>query len=172
VAATEVLEWLKKNLLTVYFRDSELYVGLQQAQVPATVAYRLNWNTVGDEGLSFGPFQKNIVHVQVEQRQADGSRQRSNALQRAGTVVKRTYLRYTQAEQDAVAAALTAQAEQKGFEGTLKTFLEPPVTPGMSAVITDGRYPERSGRYYVEAVEGSFDKNGGRQVLKLGRRLA
>lgn len=171
VAGTEVLEWLKKNMLTVYFIGSELYAGLQQAQVPAVVPYRLNWNTIGDDGLSFGLAEKNIVNVVVEQRKADGSRQKSRGALRPGEKLRRTSLRYTQAEQDAVAAALTAREEQKGFEGSLTTFLEPAALAGMTAALTDGRYPERSGRYYVEAVEGSFGSGGGRQTLKLGRRL-
>lgn len=171
VPGIEVLEYLKRNLLTVYFNGNELYAGLRELQVPASNTYRLNWNTVGDDGLSFGPVQKNIVNVQVEQRKPNGSRQRSSS-KKTGVKVKRVSLQYTQAEQDAIAAALTAKEEQKGFEGTLTTFLEPAATKGMSAKIIDGRYTERSGRYFIEAVAGSLDRSGGRQKLKLGRRLA
>lgn len=172
VAGTEVLEWLKKNAQRVYWVDGRLYAGLEQLPRPELIRYRLNWNTIGDEGLSFGPLAKNEVNISFEKRNPDGSRKTANTNPGAvGNKVVKLSLDYTQADLEKLAATSKLLEEQKGFEGTLTTFLVPWCPLAATARITDGRYPERSGSYFVQQVSGSISTIGGRQVIKLGRRL-
>lgn len=172
VAGTEVLEYLKKNLMSVYFIGAELYAGIQQLPVTKSVKYRLNWNTVGDSGLSFGEMPKAIVNFQVEKKNADGSRNKSKGSPIApGVKVKRVTIDYSQSDLDALEKKETEKEQQKGFEGSITAFLLPVAAPGMAVQITDARYPERSGKYFVEEVSGSLSASGGRLSIKLGNRL-
>lgn len=173
----QVLEFVKKNGLAVFFKGSELYAGIEQhpqlakgSEPPTAIPYRLNWNTIGDDGLSFGPYTGTVVNIRAEKKNTDGSKKRGG-LVAPGVKVKTVTLDYTQEQLDKVSAEETAKLQQKGFEGTLTTFLQPIAQKGMAADITDARYPERSGKYFIEQVSGSFSTSGGRLTLKLGRRL-
>lgn len=172
VAGTEVLEYLKKNLMSVYFIGSKLYAGIMQLPLTGIVNYRLNWNTIGDSGLSFGERQKVIVNMQVEKKSPDGSRKKSKAKALApGVKVKKVTIDYTQDQLDALEKKETEKEAQKGFEGSITAFLQPVAMPGMAVHITDARYPERSGKYFIEEVSGSLSQSGGRLQVKLGNRL-
>jgi len=171
VAGTEVLEYLKKNMLTVTFYGDTLYAGIEQLPVTSENRYRLNWNTVGDDGLSFGPYQGTVVNIKLEKKKADGSRKRAAGPLKPGEKLKRVTADYTEAELKKLQDEQTQKEQLKGFEGSLTTFLIPTAEPGMTANITDGRYAERSGKYFIEEVSGSLGRSGGRQTLKLGRRL-
>jgi hypothetical protein len=77
-----------------------------------------------------------------------------------------------------VKAELTRQAEEKlkvmkysGFEGDITTFGIPYVEPGMIAKIIDKRYDNlREGKYFIDSVNTTFDMNGFRRNVKIGRR--
>lgn len=58
-----------------------------------------------------------------------------------------------------------------GYTGKITGFLTPVVEPAMSTEIIDNAYKERNGKYFIEAVEGSFDKGGGRQHITIGLNL-
>ncbi len=62
---------------------------------------------------------------------------------------------------------LQSDENYKGYTGTVTCFLEPQFEHGMTAEITDERFPARSGKYYVDTVQGSFGQNGGRQQITL-----
>ena len=40
----------------------------------------------------------------------------------------------------------------RGYEGSLTAFLIPFAEPAMAVEIEDTKYPERSGKYFIEAV--------------------
>lgn len=60
----------------------------------------------------------------------------------------------------------------EGYDGSLTTWLQPYVEPDMAVTIHDPIHPERDGKYYVVAVQTTFDKNGGKRKITLGRRVA
>lgn len=50
----------------------------------------------------------------------------------------------------------------------LTTFLQPFAEPCMTAVLTDAVYPERNGKFFIEAVQVLFGMNGARRIISLG----
>lgn len=69
--------------------------------------------------------------------------------------------------------ATLAQAEllrhsYDGYEGIVETFLVPYAQPAMYASIVDKQYSERDGEYYIESVDTTFGRSGGRRKLTLG----
>jgi hypothetical protein len=170
----EVLEYLKtKCLLTVYFNFDVLYVGLKMTEVKKHVPFQLGWNTIKDNELKFEPnkpFAK--VNIKIEKREKGGHKKRGMTNVKDGSI-KTLKIRHITDE-----ASLKAIADQKksemlnrGYEGKITSFLFPYVEPGMAAKITDSKYPERTGLYFIESVEGEFGPQGGRQKTGIGVTL-
>jgi hypothetical protein len=89
----------------------------------------------------------------------------------SNTKVERIRALFPQWFLDQMAADKKKTLINTGYEGVITAFLIPYVEPGMAAVITDQRYPERNGKYFIEAVEGEFSTSGGRQKIKIGSFL-
>lgn len=173
VTGIQVLEWLKsKCLLTVYFTYNTLYVGALQLAPAATVKYRLGWNVIKDSELRFND-QKEFadVRIQVGGRKKNGTKEKAFDGKRDGQV-KRLRSAITDAETlKKIAEEKRNQLVNRGYEGSITTFLVPFAAPGMAAQIDDERYPERKGTYFITAVEGEFSTSGGRQKVKIGNSL-
>lgn len=60
----------------------------------------------------------------------------------------------------------------EGFRGSFKTFMEKIVRHGDVVQIVDSFNPDRTGSYFVEAVEYEFGVNGYFQYITLGKRAA
>lgn len=58
-----------------------------------------------------------------------------------------------------------------GYSGSFSSYGRPSVKPGMKADITSNRYPDRSGLFYIEAVNKDFVAPKYRQVIKLGGKV-
>ena len=58
-----------------------------------------------------------------------------------------------------------------GFEGSVKSFLIPFSTNGMTAVIKDKEHPNREGRYFIKKVVTSFGNNGARREISISNKL-
>lgn len=169
----QVLEWLKeKCLLTVYFVHEELYVGMQQLVPTGSVKFKLGWNVVKDNELKFND-QKEFadVRIQVGTRRKDGQKEKQFVGKKDGQVKKYRSILNDPKVLAAIADEKRSQLVNRGYEGSITAFLKPFVVPGMSVTINDDRYPERTGRYFVQGVDGELSSSGGRQKVKLGNTL-
>lgn len=174
VKGTDVLEYLKdKCLLTVNFVNDILHCGLKEAQVAKTVKLRLGWNVIKDNNLKFETGKElATVVMQIQKRNNDGTIMKVKHGPKDGAI------KILKVANISDAATLKSIAEGKrkklvfrGYEGMITLFAKPYLEPGMAVDIYDRRYPQRSGKYFVEAVEGSFDTGGGRQKVKIGASL-
>ena len=59
-----------------------------------------------------------------------------------------------------------------GYEGNITTWLIPYCKPGDTAELRDEDYPEKDGRYFVQAVTTEFSRDGGKRTVELGFRLS
>jgi hypothetical protein len=171
---TDVLEYLKdKCLLTVNFDLDVLYAGLEQLQVKSAIDFRLNWNVIKDSGLKFETNKElATVNIQIENRDKTGVKKKGNSQVKDGAVKKIGVRHITdEAALSKIAEEARKKATQAGYQGAITAFLQPYAEPGMSAKISDTRYPERTGTYFIESVEGEFGPGGGRQKIKIGRSL-
>lgn len=166
----KVLEWLTKELLlSVYFDFDTLYVGTSKYGVKKpTVKLQIGWNTVND-----GDLKKDIsgseIQINVVEKNSEGSVKRTKSdLQKYGTT-KDVKIR---AGMPAAIVKEITNVLQKienfgGYKGDIDCFLEPHIEKSYVAEIIDKNYQDRNGRYFVEEIEGSFSKSGGRQKIKL-----
>jgi hypothetical protein len=173
VTGIQVLEWLKeKCLLTVYFNFNELYCGMEQLDPKASASFRLGWNVVKDNELKFND-QKEFadVRIQVGARKKNGQRENAFSGKKDGQVKKLRSAIKDKATLDRIAEQKRNELVNRGYEGSITAFLNPFVEPGMAIDITDAKYPERTGKYFVSGVDGDFSRSGGRQKIKIGNTL-
>ena len=175
VKGTDVLDYLKdKCLLTIYFNYNVLYCGLRMTEPKATVKFRLGWNVIKADDLKFNAGRElATVNIQVEKRKADGTKVKAKHGGVKDGSVKILKVRHIN---DQALLKKIAEEERKkmlyrGYEGVMTLFAVPYIEPGMAASIYDSRYPERTGKYFIEAVDGQFGPSGGRQKCKIGATL-
>lgn len=175
VSGVQVLEYLKeKCLLTVFFDFDVLYCGLEMTDYKKVIPYRLGWNVVKDNDLKFEADRELAqVNIQVEKRDKDGSKKKGKTdLKDGSTKVLKLRHIYDEASLKKIAEEKRQELLYKGYTGAITTFLTPYAEPSMAAKISDSRYPEREGLYFIDSVEGTFDQNGGRQKIGIGRLIA
>ncbi len=174
VKGTDVLDYLKdKCLLTIYFNNEVLYCGLKMTEVKKTVKLRLGWNVIKDDDLKFDTGKElATVNIQIEKRNSDGSKVRAKHGVKDGSV---KILKVRHLIDPALLKQIAEEERKKlvyrGYEGTITLFAKPVIEPGMAVDIYDKRYPQRTGKYFVEAVDGDFGTGGGRQKVKIGASL-
>ena len=165
----KVLEWFQKECCCrVFFDFDTLYVGASQyALQKPEVRLRLGWNTVEDRELK-----KNMgedVVINIVSKDSTGRVSRLAPSGRAAADVKEVKAR-AGLPGDFLRRALDEMQQDedaRGYEGTVVLFLAPHVEKGYVVQVEDARFPERTGRYFVEEVGGSFGSDGGRQTIKL-----
>jgi len=182
-SGVQVLEWFRDKMLqTVYFNFDELYVGLRYldgfkpnfytAQAPE-VQYRLNWNVIKDNDLVFDVDREMaIVNIQLDQPLKTGGYKRVlppkpgnvKKLKLYGLPIQGKYAQQIRNDKQ-------KENNNKGYTGRITAFLEPMADLNIVAVISDPKYEQRTGRYVIEGIEGTFSHAGGRQKLDIGINL-
>jgi len=166
----QVLEWLQKEChLAVYFDFNVLYVGTQFGKKQATVKFRLGWNTVKEDDFKKRIVDKN-VRVVIKEKDAKGEvkKTKSDVQKYSDEKAIKVKAGIPAALLKQIANRLQTKSNYRGYEGNITAFLEPAVTKGMIADITDKQYGDRNGKYFIESVSGDFGTGGGRQTIQLG----
>lgn len=171
--ATKVLEWFARECACqVSMEGKWLYVGANRyAKISPERELQKHKLIVGYDVISVDlkHATSDDVHINIVTKDQGGSVKR----------VKSETTRYSNVKEVRVRAGLSADYMKKvakelqgvqssdGYKGSATLFLFPCVRKSDSIELTDKRFTERSGGYIVEAVEGSYDSNGGRQKLTL-----
>jgi hypothetical protein len=174
VKGTDVLQYLKdKCLLTSHFDFEVLYCGLKMTDIKKQVPFELDWNVIKSNELKFNDKKELAdVNIKIEKRDKTGTKKKGSTDVKDGSV-KTLQVRHIidEASLKAIADQKRSELVNQGYEGKITAFLTPYVEPSMSAKITDRTYPERSGTYFIESVEGEFSSSGGRQKIGIGVSL-
>lgn len=166
----QVLEWLQKEChLAVYFNFNELFVGTQFGKNQKKVKFRLGWNTVKEDDFKKRIVDKNVRIViqeksdkgEVKKTKSDVEKYSTDKSLKIKAGIPANLLKE-------IANRLQTKSNYNGYEGNITAFLEPAVTKGMIAEITDNEYTEREGSFFIESVSGEFGTAGGRQTIQLG----
>jgi hypothetical protein len=170
VPGLKMLEWFQKELLcAVWFDFDTLYVGASRYAVPKpTVKLRIGWNTAEDKELKRSQSDTKVIINLVEKSSAGKVKRTKSEASRYDNIkevkvragLPDSFLR-------AVAAELQKKEDYRGYQGNVTAFLQPYFGKGYVCQIIDEKFPDRQGKYFVEAVEGDFSEKGGRQKLTL-----
>jgi hypothetical protein len=182
LAALEDMQ--KRMLLTVYFADEVLYVGLQEGRTTTTgkgqvgtlaeVKYNIGYNCVTNQpDLKQRLGKDNRVRVRLKTKGKNGKHVLYEAGDTNGAITDRiipfsndhTYLQAT-------AAAYLKKLKYDGFEGAVNGFLQPYCLPGWKATLTDKKFDgARAGTYFVPGTEVTFGIRGARRKTEITYRL-
>lgn len=162
--------------LTAYIdNDGALYCGLAYTENTGTVRYSLNGsdsNVVNADELKY--HSKDDIRLKIKAIAISGDNTRTEVEVGDNDGQLKT-LHFYNIKDAATLKTLAAKELDKlkfdGYEGKITAFLIPHVVPGMKAIITDDRFPDRGGKYFVEEVSTQWGQNGGRNIVKLGIEL-
>lgn len=165
----QVLEWIQKELhLAVYFAYNCIYVGTLYGRRKEKKKLRAGWNTVSDKDFKQRRTDENVL-IQLVDKDAKGEVKKTKSDEQ----------KYSQTKEIKIRAGLTAELKKqiandlqnrenyRGYEGSVLCFLEPDIEKSDVIIFEDRRFPERSGEFFAETVEGRFDSSGGRQNVTL-----
>lgn len=169
--ALKVLEWFQKEcLMTVYFDFDTIYVGFSRFGVKKPrVKLRLGWNVIESKELKKDVADSEI-QINLIEKNNKGETKRTKSEQRKYSNIKEERIRSGLDEKTKKEIVDERQRieNHKGYRGDITCFLIPHIDKAYAVDIEDTRFPDRSGGYFVESVDGSYNANGGRQKLTLG----
>lgn len=185
----EVLKKLKKELHdTVSFRFMKNVLIAEFfpiKQERGTVEYTIGWNVINADDLKRHEAQNDDVEIHFIGEQSNGTKVISKKGKLKSSITKtvgsagikgelKTFVSHS--FQSKVALDKMANAKHSfltfdGYEGKITSFLEPYCEPGYAAIIEDKTYPERGGKYMIEAVEVRYGTAGARRKVSLGMQL-
>lgn len=160
--------------LAIFFDlEGRVYACRPERVVGEKVKYELRRNVINDDNLQYQSRQDLKIEIRAICIAKDGSkieaRKSTENGSEKGIVRTKYFYDVTDVDQLASFAARELERETSGrYAGNITTFLEPVAAPTMVAQITDPVYADRSGSYYIEAVETSFGREGGRRKVEIG----
>lgn len=166
----QVLEWLKNEChLAVYFNFNELYVGTVFGKSQKTEKVRLGWNTVKEDDFKKRLVDK-TVRIVIKEKNDKGEVKRIKADVKKYSNEKDLKIKAGIPSDllKQIANRLQTKSNYEGYQGSITLFLEPMVNKGFVLDVDGYKYPEKSGKYFVESVSGEFGASGGRQTAVLG----
>lgn len=166
-----IADIIEKHLLSAYFKEHELYVGLTQQFKSGLVKYDLKRNVISKENLRW----KENEPVQLTMKIEDGSGKRKTLragkengrlvdLGKGSLLNEEFYLKLLENK---------AATEESigGYEGEFETFLIPNVEPGYEAHILNDDYPEKNSAYFVSSVTTKMSTAGARRTVEINGKL-
>ncbi len=166
----QVLEWFQKECLCAVFFDFDtLYVGANKFGIDKKAEkLKLGWNTVQDNELQKSTSEKN-VQINIVEKDTAGEVKRTKSEEKKYSSTKDVQARAGLPADflREVAAQMQTDENYQGYQGRVTCFLVPSFEKSMVADITDERFTDRAGKYFVETVEGSYSSSGGRQTLTI-----
>jgi hypothetical protein len=176
-SGTQVLDYIKsllKGALTAFFIDDTLYMGLSYYDTAhVTTKYQLGWNTIDANDLKFKRAADTVINIEMKYRDNTGQLITTNQGKKGGAVRTDTISVVSSSEQlTKIAKAKLLQESFDGYEGTFTAFLVPYCQAGYRCELTDKRYPERSGNYYIESTETTYGMGGARRKVGIGLKLS
>ncbi len=160
------------NSVTFFFTGKQLNAELfPLAPTGLEVKYKLGWNTIKDNELKLRQAKNQQVIVRYIGEKKDGSKVIAESGKDGEVKEFRTHGVTDPATLKKMADAQLSRLSYDGYEGKITTFLVPYAEPAMKAIVTDDKYPERSGSYLVESVTTTFGTSGARRKVGIGLKL-
>lgn len=155
----------------IYLADDTLHVHAPAEAVGDDVYYDFALN-VEECDLTYRTAEDRKVQVVVKATMPDGT---VKEIETGSTGGDKVEIRC--ATSDEASMRQRGQTEVKrlsfdGYEGNITTWLIPYCKPGDTAELRDEDYPEKDGRYFVQAVTTEFSRDGGKRTVELGFRLS
>lgn len=155
----------------IFFDGQTLHVQPQYADVAGdTVVYDFTKN-IETSNLKYRKASDRKVEVTIEITNPDGTKKEIKYGSTGGKSVKRIVSSISESQAQKVAENEFNMWCYDGYEGSFTGWLVPYVEPGFAVKLRDKDYEYKEGVYYVTGTEIDFSANGGKRIVKLGRRI-
>lgn len=158
----------------IYLKDKTLHVHPQYAEIFGKATYDFAKNIDADgTDLKYRKAEERKFLVEVESKGKDGKLIKVEAGVTGGDKIT---IKVSGISNKASLLKLANEAlKQKvytGYEGSFTGWLIPYCDAGYSITIKDKDYEYKDGTYYVLEVKVEFSKDGGKRIVKLGKKLS
>lgn len=171
---TQVLQKLKEHLTLSIYLDSEgkLYAGLEQLNnLHKEAIYDLNYNLV-ENNLEYKTAEQKRLRIKYTYMDSKNKKKSVEVGDKDGELrTFHTSIISDEKKMEEMAHAEMQKLKYDGFEGSVKSFLIPYASHGMTAVIKDKEHPNREGKYFIKKVVTSFGSNGARREISISNKL-
>lgn len=169
-----VLDQIKSDYsLKSFFRKGVLIIGLPYDKATATEhKFKIQFNVIDNNDLEFR--RKDDYKIKVSAISILPSNQKIQIELGDKDGDERT-LHFYNLQKPALEKMAKQEMERikyDGFTGSFTAFGIPPVEMGDIVELTDERYQDNSGRYWVDKVEKTFGQSGFRRKITLGPQAA
>lgn len=167
-----VLDYFKQELLcNVTFYDDVLYVGALKYATPfPQQTVKDGWNVENLYSIRKVK-EKELVRIVIEEKSDDGCcrKTKSSSSFKTGPEEKKVTIKpgLSESFKQIVADELQKQNDYKGYEGTLRCFLEPYFRKGYICEVISDIFPEKNTLYFVEKVQTNYNSSNDYQSLTL-----
>jgi len=169
----EALQLMKEKYgVTVFFMGKTLYSGLAYVIDRGTVKYKLGYNTIKADDLKYRNADDVSLKVKAIWIKPNNTKVEAEVGDKEGS--QRTLFFYDVSSTEELKKLATEEIKKykySGYEGSITTFLQPFAQPGMKANISDPKYDERGGTYYITKTKVKADRNGGRRTIDITVKL-
>jgi hypothetical protein len=172
--AAKVLKKLKDDypVLMSFIRGGVLCVGdPYDATYAKEVRFSFGLNIISHE-LEYRKADEISYRVKMTSKNDDGKETVVYVGDTDGDQRTFTELNKTEAQLKELGQRYLEQLKYDGFRGKFTGFGVPLCRHGYIANITDSEEKERDGKYYIDAIDKTFDMGGFRQMVELGKKAA
>lgn len=155
----------------IYLADDTLHVHAPAEAVGDDVYYDFAQN-VEECDLTYRTAEDRKVQVVVKATMPDGTVKEIETGSTGGDKVEIRCATSDEASMRQRGETEVKRLSFDGYEGNITTWLIPYCKPGDTAELRDEDYPEKDGRYFVQAVTTEFSRDGGKRTVELGFRLS
>lgn len=168
----KILESLKSDFgLYAFFREGKLVVGKRYDTTTATHhSFKLGFNIIEDD-LTFKRKDQVKLKVKAISNNPVGSKTEVELGDPDGELRTLNFYDMTTSELRAAASREMERLKYDGWRGSFTAFGEPMVKHGDIVQLTSDKDSDKTGSYWVDAVDTVFGTDGFRQSIKLGARL-
>jgi hypothetical protein len=171
-SAAKAFEKLKTRYgIYCFFRNGKLIVGKPYETDPTkwnVVELEYGRNVITWKDLIYKRKEEVQISITAVNHKPSGGKKEIHVGDVNGEVRTLDFYNLTDAALRSQALALLDLLKYDGYRGKIHCFLEPTINQGDVVNITDWRYPERDGMYFVDSVEPSINGAEGRQLVELG----
>lgn len=155
----------------IYFEDETLHIHPAYTRKGGDVDYSPQQN-IENFSLEYKKATDRKVEVTIESVGLDGVVKSYTTGQPGGEKITKKVGRMTESAIKIIADNEYKNRMTDGYEGSFDAWAIPYVQPSYTAGIYDEDYPEKDGRYYVDAVTTNFSQNGIVRTVQLGIKLS
>lgn len=155
----------------IYLSDDTLHVHAPAEAVGDDVFYNFSLN-VEECDLTYRKAEDRKVQVVVKATMPDGTVKEIETGTTGGDKVEIRCATSDEASMRQRGETEVKRLSFDGYDGNITTWLIPYCKPGDTAELKDEDYPEKDGRYFVQAVTTEFSRDGGKRTVELGFRLS